>query len=76
LCPQDATVKQPCEKAVKEFKDKVAVIAGAASGMGRAMANRCAPEGIRVVLADIEEPALAQTETEMKTGHGRLVRRT
>jgi NAD(P)-dependent dehydrogenase (short-subunit alcohol dehydrogenase family) len=51
---------------MKEFKDKVAVITGAASGIGRAIAERCAREGMKVVLADIEEPALAQTEAEMK----------
>lgn len=51
---------------MKEFRDKVAVITGAASGIGRAMAERCAQEGMNVVLADVEEPALAQTESEMK----------
>ena len=34
------------------FKDKVAVITGAASGIGRALAERCAHEGMKVVLAD------------------------
>jgi NADP-dependent 3-hydroxy acid dehydrogenase YdfG len=51
---------------MKEFKDKVAVITGAASGIGRAIAFRCAQEGMKVVLTDIEEKALTQTETEMK----------
>ncbi len=52
---------------MKEFKGNVAVITGAASGIGRAMAERCAQEGMKVVLADIEEKALAQTEEEMRT---------
>jgi NAD(P)-dependent dehydrogenase (short-subunit alcohol dehydrogenase family) len=51
---------------MKEFKDKVAVITGAASGIGRGIAERCAREGMRIVLADIEEEALTQTEQEMK----------
>jgi NADP-dependent 3-hydroxy acid dehydrogenase YdfG len=51
---------------MKEFRDKVAVITGAASGIGRAMAERCAQEGMNVVLADVEEAVLAQTESEMK----------
>jgi NAD(P)-dependent dehydrogenase (short-subunit alcohol dehydrogenase family) len=51
---------------MKEFKDKVAVVTGAASGIGRAIADRCVKEGMNVVLADVEEPALAQTESEMK----------
>lgn len=51
---------------MKEFKDKVAVITGAASGIGRGIAERCAQEGMQVVLADIEEGALAQAEEDMK----------
>ena len=40
---------------------KVAVITGAASGIGRALAQRCVQEKMKVVLADIEGAALAQT---------------
>ena len=47
---------------MKEFKDKVAVVTGAASGIGRGMANRFAAEGMKVALADIEEEALAEGE--------------
>lgn len=43
---------------MKTFKDKVAVVTGAASGIGYAIAQRCAQEGMCVVLADIEKPAL------------------
>ncbi len=51
---------------MKEFKDRVAVVTGAASGIGRAMAERFAAEGMKVVLADIERGALAKTEGEFK----------
>jgi NADP-dependent 3-hydroxy acid dehydrogenase YdfG len=51
---------------MKEFRDKVAVITGAASGIGRAIADRCAEEGMKIVLADIEEKSLEQTERELK----------
>jgi NAD(P)-dependent dehydrogenase (short-subunit alcohol dehydrogenase family) len=40
------------------FSGKTAVITGAASGIGFALAERFASEGMRVVLADIEEVAL------------------
>ncbi|MEZ4733825.1 MAG: SDR family NAD(P)-dependent oxidoreductase [Caldilineaceae bacterium] len=48
------------------FQDKVAVITGAASGIGYALAQRCAQERMKVVLADIEEAALAQAEQELR----------
>lgn len=51
---------------MKTFKDKVAVITGAGSGIGRAMAHRCVQEGMKVILADVEGPALVEVETEMR----------
>jgi NAD(P)-dependent dehydrogenase (short-subunit alcohol dehydrogenase family) len=51
---------------MKDFKDKVAVITGAASGIGRALADRCAQEGMKAVLADVEADALAKTEASLK----------
>jgi len=51
---------------MKEFKGKVAVITGAASGIGRGIAERCVSEGMSVVLADIDDANLARTETELK----------
>jgi hypothetical protein len=55
-------------KGRKQSTSRVAVITGAASGIGRAIADRAAQESMNVVLADIEESALVQTEAEMKTG--------
>jgi NAD(P)-dependent dehydrogenase (short-subunit alcohol dehydrogenase family) len=43
---------------VKDLAGKVAVVTGAASGIGRALANAFAAEGMRVVLADVEPGAL------------------
>jgi NAD(P)-dependent dehydrogenase (short-subunit alcohol dehydrogenase family) len=51
---------------MKEFGEKVAVVTGAASGIGRAMAERFVDEGMKVVLADVEEGALAKAEAELR----------
>jgi NAD(P)-dependent dehydrogenase (short-subunit alcohol dehydrogenase family) len=59
---------QRCKKEghiMKEFQGKVAVVTGAASGIGRALAERCAREGMKVVLADIEEQALMQAREDL-----------
>lgn len=50
---------------MKTFQGKVAVVTGAASGIGRALAERCVQEGMKVVLADIEEPALLHVSREL-----------
>ncbi len=52
---------------MKEFEGKTAVITGGASGIGRAIAERCAKEGMNIVLADIEEKALTDTKKELET---------
>tara|TARA_Y100000591_G_scaffold195378_1_gene169123 strand:+ start:343 stop:1221 length:879 start_codon:yes stop_codon:yes gene_type:complete len=43
---------------MKDFKGKTAVITGAASGIGYALAEKFANEGMNIVLADIEQDAL------------------
>ncbi len=48
---------------------KVAVVTGAASGIGLALAKRFATDGMRVVMADIEQPALEAAASDlMATG--------
>src|SRR4029453_15983294 len=51
---------------MKEFTGRVAVVTGAASGIGRAMAERFATAGMKIVLADVEKNALKKTEGEMR----------
>ena len=51
---------------MKEFRDRVAVVTGAASGIGRGLAERFAAEGMKIVLADVEEDALRQAEAEFR----------
>lgn len=55
---------------MEEFAGKVAVVTGAASGIGRATATRFAEAGMKVVLADIEETALIDAVTSLgNMGH-------
>jgi NAD(P)-dependent dehydrogenase (short-subunit alcohol dehydrogenase family) len=51
---------------MQELKDRVAVITGSASGIGLAMAKRFAREGMKLVLADIEEDSLRRVEQEFR----------
>ena len=46
--------------------NKVVVITGAASGIGRALALECAQRGTRLLLADLDEPGLAAISSEVK----------
>jgi NAD(P)-dependent dehydrogenase (short-subunit alcohol dehydrogenase family) len=62
---------------MKDFKDKVAVITGAASGIGFGLAEHCAKEGMKVVLAGINEDTLKKAEKDLKwTGATILVIKT
>ena len=38
---------------MEDLKNRMAVITGAANGIGRAIAERCLEEGMKVVLTDI-----------------------
>src|ERR1017187_9884245 len=58
---------------MKNFQGKVAVITGGASGLGRAMADRFAREGMSIVLADVEPSALAKAEAEMKAAGAKVI---
>jgi NAD(P)-dependent dehydrogenase (short-subunit alcohol dehydrogenase family) len=50
---------------VEDLQDKVAVITGGASGIGRAVAERAAAEGMKIVLGDIEEGPLARAVDDL-----------
>jgi 3-hydroxybutyrate dehydrogenase len=53
---------------------KVAIVTGAASGIGRAMAQRFAAEGAKVVISDLEQARPANAAAEIAdTTHGQLV---
>jgi NAD(P)-dependent dehydrogenase (short-subunit alcohol dehydrogenase family) len=54
---------------MEDLQGKVAVITGGASGIGRAVADRAAAEGMKIVLGDIEEGPLKEAVDEL-TGAG------
>nr|WP_314533048.1 SDR family oxidoreductase [uncultured Pseudomonas sp.] len=51
---------------MKDFKGRVAVITGAASGFGKAFAEQAAALGMNLVLADIQAEALEATVAELR----------
>jgi len=50
---------------MKEFQDRVAVVTGGASGVGKALAKAFLREGMKVVIADVEEPALKSATEDL-----------
>jgi NAD(P)-dependent dehydrogenase (short-subunit alcohol dehydrogenase family) len=54
------------ESDMNEFRGRVAVVTGAASGIGLGLAKRFAAEGMKVVLADIDDGTLQAAVAELK----------
>lgn len=52
---------------MQRFKAQVALVTGAARGIGKGVAMRLAQEGAAVILADVLETELAQTTEELQT---------
>ena len=56
---------------MKDLRDKVAFITGGASGLGLAMAKAFGREGMKVMIADIEEQALGRAVAELNASQVR-----
>lgn len=51
---------------MQDLQGKVAVVTGGAGGIGKALVTKLVAEGMRVVVADVEEPALEATVGELR----------
>lgn len=58
---------------MNEFRGKVAVITGAASGLGREFANQAAGLGMKLVLADVQAKGLGQAADELLLQGGEVL---
>ena len=56
-----------------KLKDKVAIITGSASGIGRQIAQTFADEGAKVVIADLNKDAAARAADEINSGNGKAM---
>ena len=58
---------------MQDLRNKVAVITGAASGIGLALADRALEEGMRIVLADVETAPLEQAARTLEGAGGEVL---
>jgi short-subunit dehydrogenase len=52
-----------------KYRDRVAVVTGAGSGIGRALTQALTQDGAHVAASDIDQAALAQTQAMCRSGH-------
>lgn len=60
---------------MERLSGRVAVVTGAASGIGRGLATRFAAEGMHLVLADVEQGPLSALEKELAAGGTQVLAR-
>ncbi|MFQ5521592.1 MAG: SDR family NAD(P)-dependent oxidoreductase, partial [Candidatus Methylomirabilia bacterium] len=55
---------------MEHLKDRVAVVTGGASGIGRSLALAFGSEGVKVIVADVDEMGMAETVAAIKQRRG------
>ena len=58
---------------MEDFKGKVAVITGAASGIGKALARHCVAQGMNVAIADLYLEGLSALAQELEKQGAQVV---
>lgn len=58
---------------MKEFNGKVALVTGAAHGIGYAFSKEAAERGMKLALVDIDEPALNQVAEELRSRNAEVL---
>lgn len=58
---------------MKEFSGKVALVTGAAHGIGYAFSKEAAERGMKLALVDIDEPALNQVAEELRSRNAEVL---
>lgn len=58
---------------MRGLKDRVAIVTGAAGGIGQAICRRFVAEGVRLAAADVNGPALAGLAGELKASGGEVL---
>ncbi|WP_334143786.1 SDR family NAD(P)-dependent oxidoreductase [Rhabdothermincola sp.] len=58
---------------MEELRGKVAVVTGAASGIGLGLAKRFGAEGMKLVLADVDEPGMRAAADELRSAGAEVI---